>query len=235
VRRELQLIIGSYKNKTRENIGTYLNSFRKSIETGLMEEYQIAFAGWKGNLYQITRRYEEWLKQTLQSELKEILLNEEKSFELLNHVKKHLSFHLKSFRERLRDNLARVLGIQMQSEQWEITVGAFKKPDVSISRSFDSHLDMFWFLFPMFLFRSVFRRYFASQIHYEIEKNLHRLTSGLTERINKEMDNLMGQALAYMNEELNLIDRLLSENQGNSEDILQRMNSLKSVFQAYET
>jgi len=157
-----------------------------------------------------------------------MLAQEEKSFELLNAVKKHLSFYLKSFRERLNENLERVLGVKMRAEEWEMTLGEMKKPNISISRSFDFHLDLLWFFFPMFIFKNVFRRYFLKQIPYEVEKNIHRLTSNLTERINKEMDNLLNQALAYINEELRMVESLLSEGKGDSSYIKERIDRLKA-------
>jgi GTP-binding protein EngB required for normal cell division len=217
IRQELLLIVGSYKEKTRESFRIYLESFREDMENKVSQQYNDAWPGWRGNLYQVTRQFEKWLNQSLNLELKEVLLEEEKSFELLGVVKKHLSFYLRSFRERLNDNLERVLGAQMNSEEWNITVGELRKPDISISRSFDWHLDMFWFLFPMFMFRPLFRRYFAKQIPYEVEKNLHRLTSDLNEIINREMDNLMAQALTYMNEELKMIEVLYSVTDGKAE------------------
>jgi signal recognition particle receptor subunit beta len=229
IRRELLLIIGSYKSKTRENFKKYLFSFKDGIEEKISREYEAAFSSWRGNLYQVTRQFENWLNRSLESELEEILINDEKSFELLHAVKKHLSFYLRSFRERLSDNLERVLGVQMKPEEWDIIVGEIKKPNISISRSFDFHLDLLWFLFPMFIFRKIFRRYFLQQIPYEIEKNLHRLASNLTDRINKEMDKLMIQALNYMNEELRTIGALLSENKGDSSDILKRMDDLRRL------
>lgn len=231
VRRELQLIVSSYKSKTRENLWNYLESYRSSITARLLQKYDCAFAGWRGNLYQLTRHYENWLRDALGLELKELLVNDEKSFELINAVKKHLSFYLKSFRERLNDNLTRVLGIQMHPEQWEIAAGTMKKPDINISRAFDSHLDLLWFLFPMVIFRNAFCSYFRKQIPHEVEKNLHRLTSGLTERVNREIDNLMNQALAYINEELNTVENLLSGSKEESKEVLERIKRIKAKYE----
>jgi len=84
----------------------------------------------------------------------------------------------------------------------------------------------------MFIFRNIFRKYFKNQICKEVEKNLHRLTSGLTERTNKEIDQLMAQSLTYMNEELEVMEKLLSENQGDSEYILGRMKRIKDLYQS---
>jgi len=227
IRRELMLIVGSYKEKTRESLQQYLNTFRPGIEERVAADYQISFENWRGNLYHLSRQYEMWQKQVLEAELKEILASEEKSMELLSAVKEHLSFYLSSFRERLNQNLERLLGVQVKSEQWEIKVREFRRPSISVSRSFEFHLDMLWFLFPMFIFRNLFRRYFASKIPEEVEKNLHRLTSGLTEQVSTQMDDLMKQSLAYMNEELSVIEMLLSQHRGDSDYIKQRMDELK--------
>ncbi len=226
VRRELLLISSSYKEKTRAAVKQYLAAFRPGIETRLTQGYTVAFDSWKGNLYGVTRQFEQWLNWSLHGELQTILLNEEKSFELLSAVKKHLAFYLKSFRERLSHNLEQVLGVQPQMEQWEINIGELERPDISISRAFDSHMDLLWFLFPMVIFRNIFRRHFLSQIPKEIGKNLHRLTSDLNEKINKEIDNLMAQARTYMNQEIDLIESLLTEQPGDSAYILERINDI---------
>lgn len=229
IRRELQLITGSYKEKTRENIRSYLLKFSESLQQRLDQDYVNSFSGWQGNLYKITRSYEKWLNNRLYQELSEIILKEEKSFELLNNVKKHLSFYLKSFRERLNENLREILGVEISQEEWQLTINELRQPDISLSRSFDFHLDMLWFLFPMFIFRKVFKQYFQSRIPYEIEKNLHRLTSGLNEKVNKEIDSLMFQALVYINHELKTIDKLLTEKAGESKNILDEINKIKRL------
>lgn len=231
IRRELLLIVGSYKEKTRESIKDYLDSFKEDIQKSADREFGAAFSGWRGNLNRMTRQYEQWLNHTLDRKLKEILLKEEKTYELLSTVKRHLAFYLKSFRERLNENLDRVLGVQMKPEEWVVAVGEIKKPDISISRAFDFHLDTLWFLFPMFIFRNIFRRFFSRQIPYEIDKNLHRLTSDMNEKVNKEMERLTAQALSYMNEELKTVEMLLSGNKADSSLILNRMDIIKEKVQ----
>ncbi len=234
IRQELLLIIGSYKEKNRQQFYAYLNSFRQELESRLKENYQAAFPTWQGNLYAVSRQFENWLNQSMTMELKEILLKEEKSFELLSSAKKHLSFYLKSFRERLSHNLEQVLGISARLETLDISIGEVKKPDIAVSRVFDSHLDLLWFLFPMFIFKNIFRRYFEKQINYEVDKNLHRLTSNMNEKINKEMDRLMDQALSYMNEELKIVEDLLNENKGTSEYIQNRIEQLRAKLELFD-
>jgi GTPase Era involved in 16S rRNA processing len=233
IRKELQLILTSYKEKTRDNFEAYLNSFSKSITKQISSEYEKAFATWNGNLYQVTRKYESWLKLSLESSLKEILLQENKSFELLDALKKHLSFYLKSFRERLNENIERVLSVHIKARDWEITINETGKPDISISRTFDSHIDLLWFLFPMFLFRKFFKKIYLKQIPDEIENNLYRLTSDLNEKLSKEMDKLMNQSLEYMNKELTTIELLISENKRDTISILERIDLIKGKLKNF--
>jgi len=130
VRRELLLIINSYKEKTRESIREYLDKFSNDIEGRLTSEYDEAFAAWQGNLYHVTRKYEDWIRQSLDDQLREIMLEEEKTFELLEAVQQHLSFYLKSFRERINSNLEQALGVKMKTENWDITLTEVRKPNI---------------------------------------------------------------------------------------------------------
>lgn len=230
VRRELQLIASSYKGKTREKIAGYLEVFRPQVEEVLSRGYEEAFPTWKGNLSRVTAAFENWLKESLYTNFMEILLDEEVSFDILSSVKNHLAHYLKSFRGRLNENLKQALGVEMRSENWEIALPEIKGPSISVSRTFDSHLDMLWFLFPMFIYRGLFKRYFFKQIAYEVDKNLHRLTSNLTEKVNREIDGLMTQALKYIGDELALIETLLSETEGRSEHIEKRIKDVESLL-----
>jgi signal recognition particle receptor subunit beta len=234
VQRELLLIIGSYKEKTRESIQAYLEAYRSGIEERLTREFGSAFGSWKGNLYKVTLQFEQWLKQSLGSELRAVLIREEKSRELLAAVEKHLSFYIRNFRERLDENLERVLGVRMEPEEWKLDAGEIRRPDISVGRSFDFHLELFWFLFPMPLYRKAFQWHFLRQIPYEIEKNLYRLTSDLNERISRKMDHLMAQAFAYMKEELRIVEVLLTQKEEESPLALERMNRLRELAKALE-
>jgi hypothetical protein len=227
IRRELQLILDSYKSETREGIRKYLDGYRAGITGKILQKYAGDAPGWKGNLYQVTRQFEAWLRAELTGELQAILQREDKTSGILTGVQKHFSFYLKSFRERLDDNLAKTLGVTIKGEEWKVTLREFKKPDISISRTFDFHLDLLWFLLPMAIFGKLFHRYFAGQIPYEVEKNLHRLTSGLAEKVYKEMDTLLAQTQGYIREELNTVEGLLAGNQSSGDEMASIMESLR--------
>ena len=234
VRRELLFILDSYKNDTRETLFEYMKEYIKPIIEKLTADYLKAYPTWKGTLYTFTKQYESWIKDSLSSEIKKLLLEEDRSSYIITGAKKHLSFYLKSFRQRLNENISKSLGITMQSEDWGELVFDIRRPDISISRAFDFHLDMFWFLFPMFIFRKIFARFFADQIPGEVDKNIHRLVSDLTGKIYKEMDRMMEQALSYINNELKLVESLLErtpDTAGRIEGLTGKLNGLEQNLQ----
>jgi hypothetical protein len=62
-----------------------------------------------------------------------------------------------------------------------------------------------------------------------VEVNLSRLAAQWETRINKAIDEMCRQALAYIKDEIDTIDALLSENQGNTNEI----SELASALQRY--
>jgi hypothetical protein len=86
---------------------------------------------------------------------------------------------------------------------------------------------MIWFLIPMFIFRRLFERHFLNQVPDEVVFNLSRLAAQWEERINKTIEGMKKQALAYVQEELATIESLLSRARGQTDEIRRIMDELK--------
>jgi GTPase Era involved in 16S rRNA processing len=226
VRQEMLLIVGSYKNRTREEVRSYLEPCRRQIEEKLLKAFDKAYNDFHGNLYHITRQFEVWLRSSLIKEVEEVLADEEVSYRLLKALKQHLNSYLRTFRERLREKLEAVMGVSLPEEDWELTLSDPPRPDVAVSRVFESNLDLLWFLFPMPLFKKVFANYFRRQIPYEVEKNFYRLVSGLTEKINREMDKMMDRGLSYVAKHLSTIETLLSGTESSTAQIEAKIEAI---------
>ena len=56
------------------------------------------------------------------------------------------------FKNLLDMNIDKVLGVKLGEAAWNITVAEPSHPDITFARSFDFHLDMLWFIIPMFTF-----------------------------------------------------------------------------------
>ena len=231
IQQELRLITADSKSRVRDTVYNIFDKYSKNLLSELRNDLNNEFPLWKGNLYQLTRKYENWLKSALTLKLKNIADKEQLQFnKILNKINAHFSFYTKSLREKLSKNIFKVLEIKLRSDEWKPEFKPLKQPDISIYRTFDSNIDLLWFLFPMFIFRNIFKNYFSKQIAHEVEKNIHRLTSNITDIINKETNNNKEQTLIYILNELNTIEKVLSGKKSNSNDYSKTINELKQII-----
>ncbi len=226
---ELSLIARDNKLKTRTVIADYLDTTQKAVLTkkvrnALSEEMR----EWKGNLWKLTRKYEEWLMDVMTNEMDSISRREYKHF--LGTLKKAhagISRSMMLFRNLLDKNIEKVLGITPTSIEWNLTVAEPPHPDVAFVHPFDLHFDLLWFLIPMSIFRRVFEKHFLKLIPRIVESHLSRLAYQWEIRINKTIDEIKNHAADYVREELSTIDALLSNVQPETEDISRTIEVLR--------
>ena len=226
---ELALIARENAQETRQLIKNYLETTQEPhLKKKLLEALRRELPSWKGNLKEMSRRYEEWIEENLADELKRISRTEHIHF--LGTLKKahaSLARSLEAFRTLLNQNIEKVLGLRLAQAEWKIEVGEPEHPDIKTSRTFDFHLDLIWFLIPMFMFRRLFAKHYLEQAYHEVEVNLSRLAAQWEDRINKAIDGMKKQATKYIQDELATIETLLSKTQGQTHDIRRVMEGLK--------
>jgi hypothetical protein len=202
------------------------------LKTKLMDQLAREMPSWKGNLWKLTRRYEDWLHETLAEELTRISKTEYRHFlGTLQKAHTGLSRSLEIFRKLLSSNVEKVLGVKLAEADWKIEVSEPSQPDIKTSRIFDYHFDLIWFLIPMFLFRRVFQKHYLNQIPGEVKVNLSRLAAQWENRINKPIEGMKKQALKHVQDELATIEALLSRTQGQSGEIRQAMDDIKGQLE----
>jgi len=183
-----------------------------SLRKRLREDLKRTLPSWKGNLWKFTRSYEAWLKKSLNEELLRISRSESPHFfGTLKKAHAGLSRSIEIFKRLLAENVERVLGVKLAETEWRIEVIEPTQPDIKIGRTFDFHLDMFWFLIPMFIFKPLFERHYLNQIPWVVEVNISRLAAQWEERINQAIEDICTQALEYVREETTTIESLLAK------------------------
>lgn len=215
---------------TRTNIEKYLDRFKRPLHDKLVDTLQHEMPQWRGNLWKLTRRYEEWLRENMIVELDEISAKEHKHF-FGTLMKAHagLDRYLESFRALLGANIKRILGVKMAPAEWKLEVTPPARPDISIGQVFLFHFDLLWFLIPMAIFRGHFERHFVSQLANQVYVNTSRLAAQWEERINRAIEEMRKQAANYIHDEMTTIDALLSQTPGRTEDIRRLMADLETV------
>lgn len=233
IKQELTYISEHYKTATRKKLEAELISKHKDGLIGkLKNELSKSFDGWKGNLGKLSRNYENWIRNNMADAMTAVE-NDEKDFmqQHVNEAHKHFNNYLSGFRERLNQNLEKILGLRMPNDDFKVEVSLMEKANISVSWAFESHIDLLWFLIPMAVFRKTFKGYFLRQIPGEVEKNLRRLVSLLNNNINAVIDKLHLKSLNYLISELDTVSRVLDTPQSESRDIQQEIQLLNKIME----
>jgi archaellum component FlaC len=234
VRQEITLMTREYSSETRGIIQNYLEKFHQPyLKKKMVEMLLKEMPSWKGNLSKLTLQYENWLKEAMAEEISHISKTEHKHFfGTLKKAHAGLSRTLGTFRTLLNQNIEKVLGLRLAESEWKIEVAEPSQPDIRISRTFDFHLNLFWFLIPMFIFRRLFERHYVDQIPNIVLVNISRLAAQWEDRINKAIEEMKKQSLKYIQDELATIEAVLSRSRGQTDEIRQAVEKLRTIAEA---
>ncbi|HTZ39044.1 MAG TPA: dynamin family protein [Syntrophales bacterium] len=230
MREELFFIARENQKQTRIFIMNILQGFMKPLWCELIQRLEMDMKTWRGNLWQLTRRYEQWVADTMTEEMRRISKQEHRHF--YGALKKaHASFarSLEAFRMLLNGNVQKVLGVSLAEAEWDIKIAEPEHPDIRTFRASNYNLDLIWFLIPMLLFRRAFEKRFVEKIPWEVETNINRLAAQWEERINVAIDGMHKQALQYVKDETATIESLLSGARGRTEEIRQMVTDLRML------
>ncbi|MCX7985594.1 MAG: hypothetical protein N2662_01460 [Bacteroidales bacterium] len=78
-------------------------------------------------------------------------------------------------------------------------------------------------------FRKIFQGYFKKQITIEVEKNLHRYISDLTEKIFRTIDKLHHQALIFISDEIRTVENILQQTQSDYNRLKEYLEKLQKI------
>jgi GTP-binding protein EngB required for normal cell division len=232
IREELGIISRENQRQTRPLIQTYLDQFEIPLLKKVKAKLEHDMPAWKGNLWQLSRRYEEWMSETLTEEMRHVSKTEHLHF-FGTMRKAHASFtrSLEAFRKFLDENIQKVLGVKLPEVDWKIDVTEPDHPDIAFTKAFDFHFDLIWFLIPMMIFRKIFERHFIRGVPRQVEINLSRLAYQWETRINNGIDSMRIQAIIYVQEELSTIEALLSKTEEQTNEIRQLIAELQKQSQ----
>lgn len=231
MREELGIMAREHQRRTRPLIENYLAPFLSPLTKTVREKLERELPSWSGNLWKLSRRYESWVSETLSEEMRRISKTEQRHF-LGTLQKAHAGFSrsLEAFRKSLSDNIENVQGTKLKPVEWKIDVVEPDSPDISFTKTFDIHLDLIWFLIPMFLFRKVFERHFLQGLPKEVEINLSRLAFQWEKSINIAIDTMFRQAVSYVSEELATVEAQITRTRGQTENIKQAVLRIENMI-----
>ena len=230
MREELFFIARENQKQTRIFIMNILQNFMKPLWHEIMQRLQAEMKEWTGNLWQLTRRYEQWVADAMTEEMRRISRKEHRHFYgTLKKAHASLARSLEAFRMLLNGNVRKVLGVSLAEAEWDIKIAEPEQPDIRTFRASNYNLDLIWFLIPMFLFRRAFEKRFVEKIPWEVETNINRLAAQWEDRINAAIDGMHRQAVQYVRDETATIEALLSGARGRTGEIREMIAGLQAI------
>jgi len=230
MREQLFSITRENQKQTRIFIMNILQGRMKPLWDDVIRRLETEMKSWRGNLWQLTRRYEQWVADTMTEEMRNVSRKEHRHFYgTLKKAHAGLARSLEAFRVILNGNVQKVLGVSLAEAEWDIKIAEPEQPDIRTFRASNYNLDLIWFLIPMFLFRRAFEKRFVEKIPWEVETNINRLAAQWEERINAAIEGMHRQAVQYVRDETATIEALLSSARGRTGEIREMIADLKQL------
>jgi GTP-binding protein EngB required for normal cell division len=178
---------------------------------------------WRGNLAKTTRAFQEWLSAALKEELSRV--SPQGGACLSDHLDEAVaSIHrtVRAFQDRLAKEIEGALGLAFEGARFHAEVADPARPDIRVGKTFDTQIELLWFLIPMRVFRPLVFRRFRKLIPWEAEKNLSRLAAQWAGAVNDSIDDLSRQALGFIRDELATVERLAEGAGGDRREEIRR-------------
>ncbi|MBI5418848.1 MAG: dynamin family protein [Deltaproteobacteria bacterium] len=210
VKSEIGLQVRDLESRVRTAAGEQFHSYHREIRERMDRRLREVGEEWTGNLAKVTGKFREWLLEALDEELAEVSFHGETHLAgFLVTAQSSFQRTVRAFQDRLAKEIERALGISFTGAQFHAEIEEPARPDVRVGKTFDTQIDLLWFLIPMSVFRPLVFRQFRKQIVWEVEKNLSRLASQWADAVNRSIGDLARQALAFMQNELATIHGLV--------------------------
>ena len=230
IRGEAAILARELKSRVRTTSGEKYHAHRGDLAERLRLALERQAGEWRGNFADTTRRFQEWLRESLERELMELSgRGEEYLSSYLLTAQASLQRTVRAFQDRLAERIEAALGVSFEGASFHAAIREPAHPDVRVGKIFDVQLDLLWFLIPMALARRPLLRHFRKRIVWESEKNLSRLSSQWADAVNGSIDHLVWQAMEFVADELSTIERLVAGAGDNRDRIRQALGELDAA------
>jgi len=220
LRDDIVLVRDKLRGETRPKILARFRERQPEVQRGLARDLEVHLQQWNLNLWQLTRRFEEWLHESLPSALTSISLSEQTFLlSILEAAQRAFSRGIEAFHNRLAERVERVWGIQLTRPAYKLGIAPPQSPQVFIGNVFDHHLDLLWFLIPMTVFGTPIRQHLRAKLPDALEKNLSRLATQWADQLNQAIDKMADESQAIITAEILTIEELLSQEHSELSDI----------------
>ncbi len=230
IRKEIELIKKDYTAKIRKQVEKFLfENYKNRLIDEITNDFDNHFATQKGNLRTLTEEYENWIKKTISEKIKNISDNEMNYENFIKDAVSHLEIYLNAFKMRLHDRIFEVLGVKLDDKRINLEIQKVESPNTAVTWAFDTKIELLWFIVPMFIFRKPILKHFRKQINDEVEKNLYRFTSEVTNKLNKAVSVTADNVFERIENDLDTILHLTKTSSHNIQELETVLEELRQM------
>ena len=227
---EMGVLTRELQARARSSASDHFQAFRGEAAQRLRASLRKDLPDWKGNLAQRRARFEQWLELAMREEMARVSAQGPDFLAAhLTEAQASLQRGVRGFQDRLARAIEQALGLTFDGARFHAELPEPRHPDVRIGRTFDTQLDLLWFLLPMGLLAPLFERYFLGLIPWEAEKNLFRLSNQWAEAAEAAIDLLASQATVFMRQELLTLEALTAMAQDRRDEIQRALDRLGGI------
>lgn len=210
-RRQTRVSATDLKKCAREAFADGFGSLRAQLLPAIEREFDSETSRWRYNLARTSEAYQDWAVTTFSRKLSvESSRGEEFLQPYLDEASAQFAQMVRAFQDRLGAAIEKALGVRFSGAIFEPARVFVQAPDIRIDRTFDTPLELIWFLVPMPLFRPLIMRRLRSHLGWEVEKNLARLSVQWTESASAAIDTLAKEAEEFVSRELQSVREMVS-------------------------
>ncbi len=233
---ELLYTTTAFKGEVRAMLENIIIPFQEEIIRKLNSSFDKEMELHKGMLYKVTRWFEKWIIDSIRSEVNQTYRDTLPKIDLFLDGKAGFYTHfIKTFQQSYKQFIHDLYSVDIRIEPVSVAPLPIGTPDISVYRIFDSHLDLFFFFLPAGLIRPFLTKYFKRQIEYEVEKNLRRHISILTEKILKIIDEYHKFSSKTILNELITLQRLVQSKSGIEKPYIEMRIELQGMIEELNT
>lgn len=235
-RDELALAEQRLAAQSRPAFESPLLAQRNPIGERIAHDLKSAMKTWSGNLARQVEQYETWMRQRMSHEIEALSLElPPVADNLVAQAEARFRRITEAVRDRLARNLTQASGVELAPVAWRATRPRVAVAPISIGRIFDTSWDLVWWLIPMSVFGGLFRRHCVREVAWETEKNLIRLAGAWADATMLAVNELRRQSMSWIEDELNTLERMLSQDASRAEPIRADLSLLESMLKAPAT
>jgi GTP-binding protein EngB required for normal cell division len=210
LKRDIQQVRERLRAGTRPRIMARLLELEPTVHQALARELAANLQQWNLNLWELTRRYEAWLYESLAAVLASLSRSEERFFTaILEEARRAFARIVESFQRRLSERVERVLGIQLSKPAYATVIEPPPSPQVFIGNVFTHHLDLLWFLIPMVVFGGLVKQHLQKKLPGALERGLARLATQWADTLNHEIGRMADESQSVVTAEIATLEALL--------------------------